>query len=102
MLDNVLTMESWGVDSRQIRSMHPFYNIQTVWLLRVSPGMREWLRDTPKQRHFVYGATDVKVLSAHSYMTAFHRTPIEAAIESVLYGVGSWLSEDDRNDLSSE
>ena len=72
-----------------------------LWPSRVTPSLRDWLGDREKQRHFIHGVEEVRVLSHVPCVTAFHRTPTEAAIESALYGVGSWLSGNE-SDVSNE
>ena len=64
-------------------------------------GLWDWLRDRERQKHFVHGVAGVEVHSALSCRTAFHRTPIEAAIESALFGMGTWLSGNESDNTSS-
>jgi hypothetical protein len=96
-----LETEDLEVVSGQFRAIHPFYDVQTVWPSRVTPSLRDWLGDREKQRHFIHGVEEVRVLSHVPCITAFHRTPTEAAIESALYGVGTWLSGNE-SDVSNE
>ena len=93
--------EDLEVVGRQIRAITPFFNVQSMWPSRVSPGLRDWLGDREKQRHFIHGVKTAEVLSHVPCVSAFHRNPTEAAIESALYGVGTWLSGNESDETSS-
>jgi len=76
---------NWNSDERLSRVLFPCYNEQVVWLSESSEEMVSWLNDAIAQAHYVYrGNNGVRI----------HRSPIEAAIESFLYGWGSWLRDD--------
>jgi len=51
--------------------------------------MQAWLDDGAAQLHFLVG--DQKRGSIPSHL---HRTPIEAAIDSTIYGWGTWMRSD--------
>jgi hypothetical protein len=82
----------WGSDERLSRVIHPFFNEQMVWISVVSSGLREWLESPSVQRHYLTGVSEGHVPdSAGGVRSSVHRTPIETAIDSYLYGAGSWL-----------
>lgn len=60
-----------------------------VRLSDTSPCMQAWLDDGAAQLHFLVG--DQKRGSIPSHL---HRTPIEAAIDSTIYGWGTWMCSD--------
>jgi len=82
----------WDQDERFSRAIHPCFNEQMVWISIVSPGLREWLDQPFVQSHYLTGAREANVQeSVGTVHSSVHRTPIETAIDSYLYGVGSWF-----------
>jgi hypothetical protein len=82
----------WDQDERFSRAVHPFFNEQMVWVSIVSPGLREWLDRPSVQSHYLTGAAESDMQeSAGAVRSSVHRTPIETAIDSYLYGAGSWF-----------
>jgi hypothetical protein len=86
---------SWAGDKTQSRALHPFFNEQVVCIGAQSPALDAWLRDRRSQQHYITGrrAGEEKsvVEASGEILTSVHKSPIEAAIESYLYGKGSWL-----------
>jgi hypothetical protein len=82
----------WSRDERLSRVVHPFFNEQMVWISIVSAGLREWLESHSVQRHYLTGVTEGHVPDCTGAVhSSIHRTPIETAIDSYLYGAGTWL-----------
>ena len=80
---------SWVEDERISRAVHPFYNEQLVCVSVLSSELREWLSDGEAQDLFYTGC-----LREGIGRTLVCRSPIEASIDSYLYGWGSWLRRD--------
>jgi hypothetical protein len=82
----------WDQDERFSRAIHPCFNEQMVWISIVSPGLREWLDQPFVQSHYLTGAGEDNVREpVGTVHSSVHRTPIETAIDSYLYGAGSWF-----------
>jgi hypothetical protein len=79
----------WGANPDHIRLIHPFFNVQEVWLSKPSGKLVLWLLDEEMQEGFLHHAEEGQVV-----LTSFHRTPIDALIEAGQYGPGSWAPED--------
>ena len=79
----------WESDDRLFRVVHPFYNEQMIWISKVSVALQTWLDSPPIQAHFLCGSG----LRDHSgrIRSSIHRSPIDAWLESYMYGWGSWL-----------
>jgi hypothetical protein len=88
-LDNIWATVRHVADDRVIRAVYPFYTHQMVWLSDTSPGMQVWLDDGAAQLHFLVGDQERGSVPSH-----VHRTPIEAAIDSMIYGWGTWMRSD--------
>lgn len=76
-------------DDRAVRAVHPFYNHQMVWVSDISSGLQAWLDNGEAQLHFLVGTQGDDDIRSH-----MHRTPIEAAIDSMFYGWGTWMCSD--------
>ena len=87
--DNIWTMVRHIADDRVIRDIYPFYTHQMVWLSDVSPGLQAWLDSGAAQGHFLVGTQGDDDIRSH-----MHHTPIEAAIDSMIYGWGTWMRSD--------
>lgn len=89
----------WGLDDNLIRAIHPFFNVQVVWISSPSPALRDWLEDVELQRHFFMGFRESGSDSGGTVVSSIHRTPIDASIDAGMYGWGSWLRPDNEQDL---
>lgn len=89
----------WGLDDSLIRAIHPFFNVQVVWISSPSPALRVWLEDIELQRHFFMGSRERRSDRGGTVISSVHRTPIDASIDAGLYGWGSWLRPDNEQDL---
>jgi hypothetical protein len=79
----------WRANRADIRLIHPFFNVQDVWTSRPSRSLASWMLDEGMQEGFLGRAREGEVVH-----TSFHRTPIEASIETGQYGPGSWAPDD--------
>jgi hypothetical protein len=91
----------WSIDDRLVRAIHPFFNVQAVWISSPSPALQTWLSDIELQRHFYMGIERGSNPGGAVY-SSVHRTPIDASIDAGMYGWGSWLRPDSSPDLRDD